>query len=87
MLLLFDWPPPPLLPRRMASRPVEWMAEMMVEGGVMPVMWRSWVARSARMEWMPGRGVRIWVRLVMQAGQWRGTKKVVWFFGKGGERG
>ena len=25
-------------PRRMAGRPVDWMAEMMVEGGVVPVV-------------------------------------------------
>lgn len=42
----FDLP----LPRRMASRPVDWMVETMVEGGVVPVMWRSWEGRSAETE-------------------------------------
>jgi hypothetical protein len=53
---------------------------MIIEGGVVPVMWRSWVGRSAVMEWIPGRGFRVLVRSVIQAGQWRGMAKVVWFF-------
>jgi hypothetical protein len=67
----------------MASRPVDWMAVTMAEGGVVPVMWRSWVARSAVMVWMPGRGVRVVVREVMQELQWRGTEKVVWYLEAG----
>lgn len=65
------------LPRRMASRPVDWMALRMREGAVVPVVWTSWVARSAETDSRPGRGVRALVRVVMQEWQWRGTAKVV----------
>ena len=70
---LLDFP----LPRRMASRPVDWMAETMLDGGVVPVMWMSWVARSAETEWMPGRSFKVLETDSMQESQWRGTAKVV----------
>lgn len=65
------------LPRRMASRPVCWMAETIVEGGVVPVMCRSWVERSAEMDRIPGRGFRAAETVSMQELQWRGTAKLV----------
>ena len=41
------------LPRRMASRPVDWMAERRREGGVVPVMVMVWVGREGVMIWIP----------------------------------
>jgi hypothetical protein len=49
-----------------------------VEGGVVPVMWRSWVGRSAETEWIPGSGVRALETERTQESQWRGTAKVVY---------
>ena len=42
------------LPRRMASRPVDWMVERIWEGGAEPVVVIVWVGREAVMVVMPG---------------------------------
>lgn len=42
-------------PRRMASRPVDSIAETMEEGAALPVTEMSWDFRSAETLWMPGR--------------------------------
>ncbi len=47
--ILFDVP----LPRRIASRPVDWMAETMEEGDAVPVTVRVCVGREASMAVMP----------------------------------
>lgn len=43
-------------PRRMAGRFVDWIAEIMAEGGVVPLIVRSWVGREKVVEWMPSGG-------------------------------
>lgn len=70
---LLDFP----VPRRMASRPVDCMAETMADGDAVPVMCRIWEARSADMEWTPGRLVRAPETARTHASQWSGTAKVV----------
>lgn len=56
---LFEEP----LPRRMASRPVDWMVVTMVEGAAVPVMVSVCVAREAAMVVMPGES-EYWVSWV-----------------------
>ena len=41
-------------PRRMAGRPVDWMVDIMVEGGVVPVVVSMEVGMEKDVEWMPG---------------------------------
>lgn len=71
--LLLDLP----LPRRMASRPVDWMAVTTAEGAVVPLMWTSWEERSAETVWMPGSGRIAEETDSTQESQSRGTAKVV----------
>ena len=40
-------------PRRMAGRPVDWMVDMMVEGGVVPVVVSMEVGREKDVDWIP----------------------------------
>ncbi len=59
----------------------------MAEGGVVPVMWRSWSERLKVVLWTPARGVRDAETVEMQDWQWRGSEKVVWLERRGGGRG
>jgi hypothetical protein len=43
------------LPRRIASRPVDWMAATKADGAAVPWIATTWVARSASTLVMPGR--------------------------------
>ena len=40
-------------PRRIAGRPVDWMADIIAEGGVVPVVVRREVGREKKVDWMP----------------------------------
>lgn len=42
-------------PRRMAGRPVDWMVDIIVEGGVVPVVVSMEVGRENVVAWIPGR--------------------------------
>ena len=50
------------LPRRMASRPVDWMAETTEDGGAVPVIATSWEARLASIFVMPAVEMLVAVR-------------------------
>lgn len=40
-------------PRRMAGRPVDWMLDIMDDGGAVPVVVTSWDAREKLVDWIP----------------------------------
>lgn len=63
-------------PRRMAVRPVSWIARMMAEGAAVPVVVTRLEVRDISVFWRPGRGERAVWRAWMQESQVRGTEKV-----------
>jgi len=42
-------------PRKMAGRPVDWMVDIMAEGGVVPVVVSMEEGSENVVEWIPGR--------------------------------
>lgn len=68
-------------PRKMAGRPVNWMAAIMAEGGVVPVVVSMEVGSEKVVEWMPGSCERAEEMSRMQASHSRGTEKVASYVG------
>lgn len=64
------------VPRRIAGRPVDWMVEIMLEGGVVVVVVRSWVGREKEVDWMPSSRESAREMSWMQESQCMGTEKV-----------
>jgi len=63
-------------PRKIAERPVDWMEDIMAEGGVVPVVVSMEVGSEKVVEWMPGSLERAEEMSRMQASHSRGTEKV-----------
>ena len=69
------------VPRMMAVRPVDCMAEIIVEGGVVVVVVTSWSGREYSVDCMPGTLLRAPDMSSVQALQVIGTEKVAWYAG------
>ena len=65
-------------PRRMAVRPVSWIADMIAEGAVVDLVVRSCFGREKSVSCMPGILERAPDISLMQASQCMGTEKVAW---------
>ncbi len=65
-------------PRRMAVRPVSWMADMMAEGAAVDVVVRSCWGREKDVSCSPGSLDNAADRSLIQASQCMGTEKVAW---------
>lgn len=63
-------------PRRMAGRPVDWMAAMICEGGVVAVVVRSWVGSEKVVSSMPLSFDSTPEISLMQESQCMGTEKL-----------
>lgn len=65
-------------PRRMAVRPVSWIADMIADGGVVDVVVRSCFDRENSVPCMPETLDKAPDISLMQASQCMGTEKVAW---------
>lgn len=65
-------------PRRMAARPVSWIADIIAEGGAVDVVVRSCFEREKSVPCMPESLAKAPDISLMQASQWMGTEKVAW---------
>lgn len=77
-------------PRKIAGRPVDWIVDIIAEGGVVPVVVSMEVGREKVVEWMPGSLDKADEMSWMQASHSSGTEKVASYvgsiFGMGEER-
>ena len=65
-------------PRSIAGRPIDWIADMIFEGGVVDVVVRIWFGSEKSVFSMPGRVERAPDMSLMQASQVMGMEKVAW---------
>ena len=58
-------------PRRIAGRPVDWMADIIVDGGVVPIVVSMEARREKVVEWMP---VKLSKGLMLAEGKGQGAR-------------